>query len=1415
MASAVSSENTPPSRESTRPTADSSLWRRRLDVAVIGAGAAGLAAARELMREGHAVTVIEAGGEIGGVWAYDERIETEDLLGLDPNRQQVHSSMYASLRTNLPRELMGYLDFPFSAPLPGDCPDADVDSRDGNSADSRQDDADLRRFPSHREVLRYLRRYAERFGISNRVELHTRVISAVPVISRQAAVEESGEGGRNGGGGGEGRNGAEARKEGKSGQVVGNAGNAHGEGEGWELLEASAEGTEAPVVRWRLKIARSRPHRSISTGGGSLGGLAGAAAGVGDGERVEGREEEEEEREFDALVVCNGHYSQPKIATIAGVGTWPGIQIHSHNYRHPEGFAGKVVVVVGAEASGQDIARELAAVAREVHICARGWRSSPAAAGAATGAIETGYFEDLRGRVQQHPMIKQANPDGKVEFEDGFACHADVIMHCTGYHYSFPFLALPPSLLSVDTGRVTPLFRHVLPPALAPSLSFIGLPWKVVPFPLCQLQARWVAQLLSGQLPVPPRSDMEGGVRRLYARMEAQGVPERYVHRLDMEQVWPGAAGARAAQVRYGGRRASYGLEQQVPVPPGSDMEGGVRRLYARMEAQGVPERYVHRLDMEQVWPGAAGARAAQVRYGGRRASSVCAHGGAGRAREICSQAGHGTGMAWSSRCPCRPGPIWRAACVVCMRAWRRRACQRDMFTGWTWNRYGLEQQVPVPRRSDMEGGVRRLYARMEAQGVPERYVHRLDMEQVWPVAAGARAAQVWPGAAAARAAQVRYGGRRASSVCAHGGAGRAREICSQAGHGTGMAWSSSCPCRPGPIWRAACVVCMRAWRRRACQRDMFTGWTWNRYGLEQQVPVPPRSDMEGGVRRLYARMEEQGVPERYVHRLDMEQVWPGAAAARAAQVRYGGRRASSVCAHGGAGRAREICSQAGHGTGMAWSSSCPCRPGPIWRAACVVCMRAWRRRACQRDMFTGWTWNRYGLEQQVPVPPRSDMEGGVRSLYARMEAQGVPERYVHRLDMEQVWPGAAGARAAQVRYGGRRASSVCAHGGAGRAREICSQAGHGTGMAWSSSCPCRPGPIWRAACVVCMRAWRRRACQRDMFTGWTWNRYGLEQQVPVPPRSDMEGGVRRLYARMEAQGVPERYVHRLDMEQVWPGAAGARAAQVRYGGRRASSVCAHGGAGPIWRAACVVCMRAWRRRACQRDMFTGWTWNRYGLEQQVPVPRRSDMEGGVRRLYARMEAQGVPERYVHRLDMEQVWPGAAGARAAQVRYGGRRASSVCAHGGAGRAREICSQAGHGTGMAWSSRCPCRPGPIWRAACVVCMRAWRSRACQRDMFTGWTWNRYGLEQQLPVPPRSDMEGGVRRLYARMEAQGVPERYVHRLDMEQVWPGAAGARAAQVRYGGRRASSVCAHGGAGRASEIHPQAGYGAGATWER
>lgn len=42
---------------------------------------------------------------------------------------------------------------------------------------------------------------------------------------------------------------------------------------------------------------------------------------------------------------------------------------------------------------------------------------------------------------------------------------------------------------------VSPLYLHLFPATeVAPSIAFIGLPWKIVPFPQMELQARLVAR---------------------------------------------------------------------------------------------------------------------------------------------------------------------------------------------------------------------------------------------------------------------------------------------------------------------------------------------------------------------------------------------------------------------------------------------------------------------------------------------------------------------------------------------------------------------------------------------------------------------------------------------------------------------------------------------------------------------------------------------------------------------------------------------------------------------------------------------------------------------------------------------------------------------------------------------------------
>jgi len=94
-----------------------------------------------------------------------------------------------------------------------------------------------------------------------------------------------------------------------------------------------------------------------------------AEPGAAPAERAPGRQAEE--ADFDAVAVCNGHYSAPRTPALPGAAAFPGRQLHSHDYRDAAPFAGRAVLVVGASASGEDISREIAEVADVVR--ARTW----------------------------------------------------------------------------------------------------------------------------------------------------------------------------------------------------------------------------------------------------------------------------------------------------------------------------------------------------------------------------------------------------------------------------------------------------------------------------------------------------------------------------------------------------------------------------------------------------------------------------------------------------------------------------------------------------------------------------------------------------------------------------------------------------------------------------------------------------------------------------------------------------------------------------------------------------------------------------------------------------------------------------------------------------------------------------------
>jgi cation diffusion facilitator CzcD-associated flavoprotein CzcO len=394
----------------------------------------GLAAARELRREGHAVTVMEQSGDVGGQWLYDPRTDGNDPLGAKAP-VKVHSSMYASARVISPRECMGFSDFQF-VPRPGG-----VGGRDA------------RRFPGHREVHCYLRDFCEAFGLADAIRLNTRVVRVAmqaPPPSRDAVIS---------GGGG------------------------------------------YSDVKWKV----SSVHVGPDGGGGE-------------------EEEVAVEEVFDAVVVANGHYSQPRLPSIAGMDVWQRRQLHSHSYREPGPFRGEAVVVVGCGDSGMDIATELCGVAREVHLAARSVEAatSPPPMLSKILANHSGIY--------LHPQVDRLCEDGRtVVFADGCRVVADAVIYCTGYTYSFPFLDTA-GLVTVRDNRVGPLYEHTFPPALAPSLSFVGVPMRVFAPWLFEAQARWVALVLSGKAALPPEEDMLRAVQEEYRAREIAGVPTHHTH---------------------------------------------------------------------------------------------------------------------------------------------------------------------------------------------------------------------------------------------------------------------------------------------------------------------------------------------------------------------------------------------------------------------------------------------------------------------------------------------------------------------------------------------------------------------------------------------------------------------------------------------------------------------------------------------------------------------------------------------------------------------------------------------------------------------------------------------------------------------------------------------------------------------
>ena len=139
----------------------------------------------------------------------------------------------------------------------------------------------------------------------------------------------------------------------------------------------------------------------------------------------------------------------------------------------------------------------------------------------------------LPAGLKQKPGILRILPES-VELEGGEVVAVDTLLFCTGYHYTFPLSPECGVNVSADE-RVTPLWKHLFHTRF-PSLSFIGIAKKIVPFPQFDCQVQLVVKVLAGDVKLPSQEEMEADEKADFDARLASGMPPRYAHTLGSKQ---------------------------------------------------------------------------------------------------------------------------------------------------------------------------------------------------------------------------------------------------------------------------------------------------------------------------------------------------------------------------------------------------------------------------------------------------------------------------------------------------------------------------------------------------------------------------------------------------------------------------------------------------------------------------------------------------------------------------------------------------------------------------------------------------------------------------------------------------------------------------------------------------------------
>lgn len=393
-------------------------------ICVIGAGPSGIAAGKNLVAAGLTNLVIfDRNAAVGGNWIYSPA----------PS----HSSIYETTQAISSRRLSQYEGYGMPREYPA--------------------------YPTHRQLLRYFRSYADHFGVTSYIRFNTEVVRATPAGERGWLIESSGPGG--------------AVTETYDYLLVAN-------GHHWQPRLPAIPGRFTGTFLHSHDYKRAAPFagkRVLVIGGGNT--------------ACDVALETAKVSALSCLSMRRGYYFFPKF--ILGI---PTDIVYQYLRLLPRPLPQNLAKFYLWAIQGRNQSQGLQPPDHEP------LEHHP--------NLNSHIFRAIReGRV--HPRPDVIGFDGpRVQFAGGASEEFDAVIAATGYRIGFPFFAQAPGFEQapgeLENGAPPRLYLLVFPPSRR-DLYFIGLVQPIgCIWPLSDLQARLVAEEIRGRWRRP--ADMEARI---------------------------------------------------------------------------------------------------------------------------------------------------------------------------------------------------------------------------------------------------------------------------------------------------------------------------------------------------------------------------------------------------------------------------------------------------------------------------------------------------------------------------------------------------------------------------------------------------------------------------------------------------------------------------------------------------------------------------------------------------------------------------------------------------------------------------------------------------------------------------------------------------------------------------------------